>query len=91
MNKEELLQKIFERVIDVSRIGAHLEEEITKYRDTLEVLERHNLQDLELTKKIFIDYHFLISIKVEVNHDIESEYVTMIKDIIRLNALGEIL
>lgn len=91
MNKEELLQKIFGRVTDISRIGDILNEEIIKYKDTFEILERHNLQDLELSKKIIIDYHFLVSIKVEVNHDIESVYVTMIKDIIRLNALGKLL
>lgn len=91
MNKEELLQKIFYGVTDVSIIGTHLSDEITKYKDTLEILERHNLQDLELSSKILKDCHFLISVKIAVNHEIESEYVTKIKDIIRLNALGKLL
>lgn len=91
MNREELLQRIFDDVTDVSIIGANLSNEITKYKDTLEILGRHNLQDLELSKKILMDCHFLTSVKIEVNHEIESEYVTKIKDIIRLNALGKLL
>ena len=91
MNKEELLQKVFDGVTEISGIGARLSAEITKYKDTLEILERHNLQDLELSNKILIDFHFLVSVDVEIYHVIESEYVTKIKDIIRLNALGKLL
>lgn len=91
MNKEELLHKIFDGVTRLSRVGSILENECIKYRDTLEILERHNLQDLELYKQIILDHQFLVAVKIELNHGIESVYTTMIIDIIRLNALGRLL